>query len=401
MTLIRQTLQNLKKRRENQIQGKINCIQNPIKALVEDFPGIEQEEYIIVTGAQKTAKSQFTSWMFIYTPILYAYEHPDIVRVKIFYAPLEESKEKVIMRFMRYLMFMRSGRRLRVTHHELNSTLAGRPVDEGILELLETEEYQKILNFFEENVIFVDATNPTGIYKTLVKYADEHGKRIFKKVTVVNEFGEEDTIDIFDHYEPDDPDEYVIVVTDHVGLLKEESGLDKRNTIKKWSSYCMEIRDRYRYIPVNVQQQSTETLDKEAFKLNRIRPTPAGLADCKDTRYDCNVMIGLTNPYAMDVKSYLGYDITRLRDHQRFVEIMLSRDGTANSVKAMYFDGAVSFFAEMKNPSSEGFADFMNQIYNLIESLKPQNRQKVSLFALKRLKKFVSLHYKPKQKCQI
>lgn len=395
MGLIANTIKNLKTRRENQLQGKVNCIASPIKALTNDFPGIEQEEYIIVTGAQKTAKSQFTSWMFIYTPILYAYAHPDKVRVKIFYAPLEESQEKVAMRFMRYLMFLKSNRTVRITHHQLNSTIEGQPVDENILNLLETEEYQKILTFFEEHIVFMSASNPTGLYKTLVKYADEHGKREFNEIITTDEFGEKKVTKVFKSYTPDDPDEYVIIITDHVGLLQEESGRDKRGTIKKWSEYCMELRDKYRYIPINVQQQSTETLDKEAFKLNRIRPTPAGLADCKDTRYDCNVMIGLTNPFAMDVKSYLGYDITRLKDHQRFVEIMLSRDGTANSVKAMYFDGAVCFFHELKTPTAEDFDSFMEKIYALIDKLKATARKATSLSAFKKRKKLVSLHYKP------
>ena len=387
MGIVSTTLKNLHKRRENQLQGKVNCIPSPIKALTSDFPGIEQEEYIIVTGAQKTAKSQFTSWMFIYTPILYAYEHPDKIRVKIFYAPLEESKEKVVMRFMRYLMFMKSNRTLRVSHHELNSTIEGKPVSEEVLDLLESEEYQKILKFFEDHITFIDSANPTGIYKTLVKYADEHGKREYNEVVTTDEFGEKKIIKTFKSYTPNDPDEYVIIITDHLGLIQEESGKDKRNTIKKWSEYCMELRDKYRYIPVNVQQQSTETLDKEAFKLNKIRPTPAGLADCKDTRYDCNIMIGLTNPYAMDVKNYLGYDITRLKDHQRFIEIMLSRDGTANSVKAMYFDGAVSFFTELKNPSSEDYDVFMEKVYALIDRLKQQTRQAVSMLSFRKKRK--------------
>ena len=171
--------------------------------------------------------------MFIYTPILYAYHNPDKVRVRVFYAPLEESKEKVIMRFMRYLMFIKSGRTLRVTHHELNSTIEGRPVDKKILELLESEEYQKILNFFEEHITFIDSTNPTGIYKTLVRYADEHGKREYNDITTIDEFGDKKTIKTFKSYTPNDIDEYVIVVTDHLGLLQEESGMDKRNTIRK------------------------------------------------------------------------------------------------------------------------------------------------------------------------
>jgi len=98
-------------------------------------------------------------------------------------------------------------------------------------------------------------------------------------------------------------------------------------------------------------------------------------------------MIGLTNPYAMDVKNYLGYDITRLKDHQRFIEIMLSRDGTANSVKAMYFDGAVSFFTELKNPSSEDYDTFIEKVYALIDRLKQQTRQAVSMLSFRKKRK--------------
>ena len=46
------------------------------------------------------------------------------------------------------------------------------------------------------------------------------------------------------------------------------------------------LRNRYRYIPVIVQQQSTESTGLEAFKLNKIRPTVAGLADSKYTGRD-------------------------------------------------------------------------------------------------------------------
>ncbi len=378
MSLIQETIEYLNQRRQNLLEGKINCIPSPFKSFVQDFVGLEQETYYCITGAQKTAKSQFLSFMFIYTPLLYAYYHRDKVRVKIFYAPLEESKQKVTMRFMRYLLFSKSNHRIRVSHHELTSAVEGHPVSEEVLQTLQEDEYNSILNFFEENIIFMNSKNPTGLYKQMTSYADTHGKREFKELKIKNEFGDEETVKSLSKYTPNDPNEYVFILIDHVGLLSEESGKDKRQTIRKWSEYCMELRDKYRYIPVIVQQQSIETIDKEAFKLNRIRPTPAGLADCKDIRYDVNVMLGLSNPYAMEVKEYLQYDITKLRDNQRFLEVILSRDGTANSVKALYFDGMVSFFSELPPPNDEHYEEFMEKVYNLIETNKQTEREKFS-----------------------
>lgn len=359
----------LQQRRQNILEGKVNCIPSPFTSFRQDFVGIEQETYYCVTANQKAAKSQFTSFMFIYNPILFAYENRDKVRVKIFYAPLEESKQKVMMRFMRYILYIYSGSRKRVSHHELTSAVEEHPVSQETLDTLQSDDYQDILNFFESHVIFLEDKNPTGIYKTMVKYADEHGKRIKQPIVVENEFGEKTTVEKIIGYEPDDPDEYVIIITDHVGLLSEERGMDKRETIRKYSQYMMELRDYYRYIPVIVQQQSSEVQSMDAFKLNRISPTPGALSDCKDTRYDVNVMIGITNPYAAKVKNFLGYDITKLKDNARFIEMMLSRDGSANSVKALYFDGAVSFFKELPSPESADYESYMERVYSTIERL--------------------------------
>jgi len=37
-------------------------------------------------------------------------------------------------------------------------------------------------------------------------------------------------------------------------------------------------------------------------------------------------MLGITSPYAFEFKEYLRYDITRLKDCARFLEVVLGRD---------------------------------------------------------------------------
>lgn len=387
MGLIDETLKYLHERRQNLIDGRVNCIPSPFTSFRQDFVGIEQETFYCVTANQKAAKSQFTSFMFLYTPILYAYTHPDKVRVKIFYAPLEESKRKVTMRFMRYLLYIHSGFKIRVTHQELTSTLEGHPINEDILKLLESEEYKRIMEFFESHVTFLEDKNPTGCYKTVVKHACEHGERIKAPLTITDEFGETKTVEKIVDYKPNDPDEYVIIIADHVGLLQGEKGMDKRETIEKYCKYMMELRDFYRYIPVIVQQQSVEVQSMDAYKLNRISPTPGALADYKDTRYHVNVMLGLTNPYAGHIKQYMGYDIEKLKDHQRFLEVMLTRDGTANAIKALYFDGAVSYFKELPGPNNPIYEEYMEKVYALIDRIKQGVRQAVSMFSLRKNRK--------------
>ena len=371
MGLIDETIDYIKLRRQRIINGNINCIPSPLEAFRTDFVGIEQETYYIVTGNQKSSKSQFTSFLFLYTPILYAYNNPDKLKVRILYAPLEESKQRVILRFMRHLLYVKSGFKIRLSLQELTSAREGHPVSEEVIQILQSEEYKKILDFFEEHVTFIEGgKNPTGLYKECVKYACEHGERIKQPITITDEFGETKTTEKIVGYKPYDPNEYVIILADHVGLLQEERGLDKRQTIKKFSEYMMELRDYYRYIPVAVQQQAAELQSLEAYKQNRISPSPGNLSDCKDTKNDCNVMLGLTDPYAGHLQSYFGYDITKLKNHQRFLEIMLTRDGSANAIKAMYFDGAVSYYKELPGPNSPNYETYMERVYSTIEKLK-------------------------------
>ena len=388
MGLVEETLKYLHERRQNLIDGKVNCIPSPFTSFRQDFVGIEQETYYITTGNQKSSKSQFTSFMFLYTPILYAYYNPGKVRVRVLYAPLEESKRRVILRFMRHLLYVHSGFKIRVSLQELTSAQEGHPVDEKVLEILESEEYKKIMDFFEEHVTFIESgKNPTGIYKECVKYATEHGERIKQPLTITDEFGETKTVEKIVGYKPFDPDEYVIILADHVGLLQEERGLDKRQTIKKFSEYMMELRDYYRYIPVCVQQQNAEPQSIEAFKLNRISPNPGNLADCKDTKNDCNVMIGLTDPYAAHLQTYHGMDITKLKNHQRFIEILLTRDGNANAVKPLYFDGAVSYYKELPGPNNPIYEEYMEKVYALIDRIKQGTRQAVSMLSFRKKRK--------------
>ena len=373
MSLIDRVLNTLEDRRKRVLEGDINCIPSPFRRLSNSFPGIEQDKYYLISGSPKSAKTQVTNYLFVYTTILYAYEHPEQLRVKIFYFPLEETPENITLRFMSYLLYTLSGKQIRISPMDLKSTNADKVLDEEVLNILKSNEYQKILKFYEDNVLFISERNPTGLYKTIKDYAEKNGTIHRKKVKITNkETGDTKEVETFDYYEPADKKEYVIVITDHVSLLNQERGMNLRETINKYSEYMMIIRNNYHYIPVCVQQQSTETTNLEAFKNNKIRPTLAGLSDSKYTSKDCSIMFGITNPFAFELPEYLGYDISKLRGHARFLEIVLNREGESNDITPLYFDGATNYFAELPPPKD---LVSMQKVYDLIAKLKaPSNK---------------------------
>lgn len=59
MGLVEETLKYLHERRQNLIDGKVNCIPSPFTSFRQDFVGIEQETYYCVTANQKAGMEIF------------------------------------------------------------------------------------------------------------------------------------------------------------------------------------------------------------------------------------------------------------------------------------------------------------------------------------------------------
>ena len=160
--MIDRIINNLEERRERILSGEVNCIPSSFTRFRDDFVGVEQGKYYLISAATKAAKTQLTSKMFIYDPLFYAYRNPDKIHLKIFYFPLEESIESITLRFMAHLLAKLSNDSIRISPLDLKSTNENKPVPQEVLDLLKTDEYQHILKFFEETVLFFEERNATG-----------------------------------------------------------------------------------------------------------------------------------------------------------------------------------------------------------------------------------------------
>ena len=67
-------------------------------------------------------KSQFTSYTFIYKPLLFCYFANSDIKLKVLYFPLEETPERIMQRFISWLLFDFSRGRIRVSPRDLRST---------------------------------------------------------------------------------------------------------------------------------------------------------------------------------------------------------------------------------------------------------------------------------------
>lgn len=357
--------QSMVERRQRILDGKVNCIPWGLPRFETQSPGIEQKKYYLFTANSKVGKTQITDYLCMLSPIKRVVENKINVKLKLFYFSLEMTKEEKMLSAMAYFLYELSGGKIRVSPKDLMSTRKEKVLDKDIL--AEIDKYSKYLDKLEECVTFIDdIRHPTGINIFMEKYAKLNGKSHMKTVVWKGKNGEEDEEkEIFDYYEPDDPDEYVMIIVDHISLISPEKGKSKQKSMDDFSSQMLiKLRNKYSYIPIVVQQQSAAQESVENAKANKLKPSLDGLGDCKLTGRDANLILGLFSPFRHEIPKYLGYDIKFFRDNIRFLEILGGREGGAGSIAPLFFDGAVNKFAELPSP------DNLSKVESLIKRIR-------------------------------
>jgi replicative DNA helicase len=364
-------LQKIKDRQERAISGKLNCIPLPFERTRRFFPGIEKSCITIVTASSGVAKSKFTRFLYVYHVYKYIKENPNAdIRIKIFYFSLEESKERFFLSLISKWLY--DNHRLRISIKQLLSIgEQGCHLNDEIIELV-TKAKEYFIEFTNYVTVIEEVRNPTGFYKIMQEYLENNGTWTFK--TVIRE-GKEMTIK--DRYIPNDSELYVIGIVDHVSLMQPEKDngimMTLHQTINKWSSdYCIGLRNQYGASIINVQQQSAEK-EKKQFTMRggsideKLEPSLDGLADCKLTARDADVVIGLFAPDRYQIDNYENYDIRVFQDYFRMLLFLKTRDGEANMRTALFFDGMVGDFKELPKMDD---ALGINRYYEYIRKIK-------------------------------
>ena len=374
-------IDTLKRRRENVLRGGVNCIPLPFERFRSELPGIEQEQYVIVTANEKVGKTSFADFLYVFHVLDYCYRNPDKCSCHIIYFSLEETVEKVITRYMSYLLYKLDG--IRIAPTDLRSTNSDYPVPQEVLDKLESEEYKKRLDFFDANVQFeTEDTNPTGILRVCKDYAKTVGE--YKSHRQMSNGANFKEIEVFDSYKPYDPNHYKIVILDHIGLVDKEQGFRTKDSIDKMSEYGVKyLRNRFKYTFVAIQQQAAEAQGLEAVKQKRTVPTTSTLADSKYTSRDGDIVIGEFDPSRFGLPAWLGYKIqdadgTGLRSYGRFIYILANRNGEMGGICPLFFDGAVCHFEELPKPDD---INAITPYYTKAQSIKSfkQTRKKAML----------------------
>jgi hypothetical protein len=373
-------VEKIKKNKEVADSGNVNCIPFVwLPKLRTVLPGIIKGTNWIVTASSGVGKTQFSKYMFVYKPIEWIKSKPELgIKYKILYFALEESKEEFMFSMISSRLYSKYG--IEVDTLTLQSMYEKSLSDDIIEKIEECKEYFSDLDQYVE--IIDSISNPTGIFKYVRQYSVANGTHYYYNFKTDKEKNNVITWEEYDkltpaesknfaysHYIPNHPNEYVGVIVDHASLLQPEAGASTvHEAMSKMSAEYgrKQITKHYNYFFVFVQQQAAAGEQAEYTKMGgkieeKFKPSLANLGDNKLTTRDAHVVLGLFAPARYNIQRYNGYDITRLADNFRSVEILKNRIGSGYVEDALYFDGRVNEFREL--PSAQ---DMKEGDYNYV-----------------------------------
>ena len=208
------------------------------------------------------------------------------------------------------------------------------------------------LNSISENLIIYDkALNAKSFYRTVMGLLEEWGS--FSE----SEDGRRKL------YHKNNPEQYVIVVVDHVGLCIPETGNNKKQEIDLISQYAVTLRERCQVSFFMLQQENRNSSNIDRRKLDMTECSSEDLKDTGNTFNDCEVCIGVYYPLKHKLKSHRGYPIIAdpasefkgLRDRYRSLCLIKNRLGVSDRLIPVNFFGEIGYYKSL--PKAETITD--------------------------------------------
>lgn len=330
-------------------RGENQGIPIPFPRLQQFLPNIQQKTYYLCGAATKVGKTSFVNDVFYYGAYDYYKNLKDAGELNGFdldidYFSFEIDKQSMLVKAINRKLWHDYGL---VTD---TNTILSRGKNHCSDELYEIiKGYKEYFDDMEDIVTVQDEVdNPTGINKYLINKAKQHG--VIQEKNIQKD-PNKDHIMRFDKYIPHNPKRYWIIIIDHISLMLEERGYNTKQNIDKMSQYLVQIRNNFNATPVVIQQLAFDSENDERHKSGRLTPTLKDFGDSKYTTRDANVIMTLFSPFQYQIDRFQQYNISKMGNSYRNLEILANRDGEPNINVGLNFIGPCGTFRELPKAS--------------------------------------------------
>ncbi len=333
---------NLKDRISDGLAGKYSGLNNGFNRLNEVVFGVQRRCYTLLGGNSGTFKTTLCDFI-----VLNAVEDAlkKNIKLTVFYYSFEIDK---ITKQCNWLSQIISRKHNITIDPETIKGLGTKRLTSYEASLVEAEisYVEKLFN----NINFrFTPTNPTGIYNELWKFGESQGTIEKESYSYVDSTGKDSTGHRITGYVPKDPEQYVLVVMDHMALMKKERGYQTKEVIDKYSEYCTELKNLFGMSFINIQQfnSAMSSVERQKFKGIDLSPQQSDFKDSTNPYADADVVFGIMCPHKLDLVTNLGYDILRLKDKMIHLKVIKNRLSKDNVAIGLFVDAKSGSFKEL------------------------------------------------------
>ena len=254
-----------------------------------------------------TGKSTFMKYAFIYKPLMTYLKTEDKAQKArdpywIFFN-LEESKEQIEARLLSMFIYDNFGEQIR--YKEMFSRGRDCMLTDEHYELIKQPICLEFIELLESRISYYPGTFNSTRFESIMK---EELKR----------FGTFSG----DSYIPNNPDQIVGVIIDHMSLTRAGAGRTKKEEMDLVSSQSVQFRNKCSIVsPIMVMQNNRDAGNAERLKQGLQEPTESDVKDTGSVYEDSQVVIALHSPHKCKLSTYRGYDIKAME--QKFISAIL------------------------------------------------------------------------------
>jgi replicative DNA helicase len=309
--------------------------------------GVTNRTYYLIGGQLGTGKTALADHCFVLMPYDEMINQPEDatrkLNLRVFYRSMEIDKISKIAKWTCHYLFRKYGI---ITDINFVLSKGKKRISQDIYDkVIEAASYMEKM---EDHIHIIDSsTNPTGIYMDISKYMDANGK-VIETTKVVR--GQPITTH---KYIPHNPDEIVISITDHIGLLRTEKELKtKKERIDKYSEQAISLRNFYGVSTVAISQFNRELADLDRRKFSELTPQLEDFKDTGGASEDANIVLATFNPLRYNITNYgvsdgnPGLPINRVGGRYRPIINLKNRDGSDMIKLHSNFMGEVGYFRD-------------------------------------------------------
>ena len=304
--------------------------------------GLTHRTMTVLASGTGQGKSSYIIYAYLYRPLM---EHLNDDNFYVTYFSLEMPATVVFGKLLSTYIFEKYHKSLSIS--EILSRKKGYILNDKNYHII--EDCKEWLNKIETKIhIYDKSLNADKLYAILMQKLEQFG-----------DFEETENRKI---YKPHNPDLLYEVIIDHVGILKPSNGRNKKGEIDTCVAYLITLRNMCGISPTLIQQINREQSNIERFKAGRTGIQLSDLKETGDTTDAAEVVIALYGPNRDKLKTYRGYDVKKLGDRIRILQILKTRFGGSDVEIALNYLGEVNEWKELPLP---------NDIYDYDKYLTP------------------------------